>query len=191
MVRHWVGPKTFSRVVRREPQLRARDSPLEIDEGGTAPVLDHSGRRRDPGRQQGATSGRADPLGCPGHLEGGRHLDGPAERGKPIRDRRLDELERGAADERRQDLDPDDAVAGADLEPVDDPEVDNGQHRELRVHHLGQRAADGVEVDGSGGVGIVGSAGVGAVTPARSRAMPIWVPASLTRSLRGRRVGPR
>ena len=51
--------------------------------------------------------------------------------------------------------------------------------------------ADGVAVDGTAAVGVVGSAAVGAVAPARSRAMPIWVPASLTRSLRGPPVGPR
>ena len=95
-------------------------------------------------------------------------------------------LERRAADERRQDLDADRAEAGrrTDVDAVDDPEVDDGEHRELRVHDLGECRADGRLVDGAGVA--AGSRGRRRSPPDRARATPIWIPASLTRSLPGR-----
>ena len=75
--------------------------------------------------------------------------------------------------------------ASTDVDAMDDPEIDDREHRELRVHHLGEGGADGRLVDG----------GAPARTPAiaadRARATPIWIPASLTRSLPGRRGGRR
>ena len=86
--------------------MRARDARFEVDEVGAVASRSRAGRC-DAGREQGGTTGWADPLGAPRHLERGCDLDRTTEGAEPLGDRRLDELERRASDEGRQDLDRD------------------------------------------------------------------------------------
>ena len=139
MVRHWVGPKTFSRTVRREPQCG------HGTRGSSSMSVDASPGRAARSRRP---RGRRGPTGLMRSLVHGTSkvaddLDRAPEGREAGRDRRLDQLERRAADEGRQDLDPDRAVRGRDLDAMDDPEIDDRQHRELRVRDLGEGRADG------------------------------------------------
>ena len=65
---------------------------------------------------------------------------GDAERGQALDDGRLDHLERGASDERRQEIDGDPTVG--DVDAVDDPEIDDRDDRDLRVGHVGEGGHD-------------------------------------------------
>ena len=165
--------------------VRARDARLQVDEGRPPSPVRARRRRRDPGGGQSGASRRADPIGGPGHLERGRDLDRPAEGREPVGDRRLDQLERRAADEGRQDLDPDRAVVGATSTRWTIPRSTTDSIGSSGSITSARAARDG---------GLIHRAGPPdaprpAIAPARGRAIPICVPASLTRSLRGRSDG--
>jgi hypothetical protein len=92
--------------------MRARDARFEVDETARRARRRIRARWRDPGGEEGGPTGGTDPLGRPRDLERGRDLDRASECTQPFDDRRRDELERRATDERRQDRDADRAATG-------------------------------------------------------------------------------
>ena len=168
--------------------VRARDAWFEIDEtagrGRNRPLAG----RRDTRGQQRSTTGRADALRGPRDLERGRDLDRAPEGTQPLGDRRLDELERRAADEGRQDLDADRAA------PVAGPTSTRWMIPRSITESIGSSGSitsvSAARTAASSTAGSAAGRGTPAIAAERARATPIWIPASLTRSPPGRRAGP-
>src|SRR5215211_3527597 len=81
-----------------------------------------------------------DPVRGPGHGEGHLHLDLGGHPGQAPGHRPADQLQGRAADEGRQQLDPE--PRAVELDGVDQAQVDHGHDRDLRVRHLGQGLPD-------------------------------------------------